>query len=287
MRPPIDNSTVLIVGAADGLGPELARLLARRVRTLVLVASRISRLEPLRTELRAANPTLGVLLRTCNFCDAADVDALLGYLEQRIVRVDVLINIADMGAPGLFAQEQWERLRQTLRSNIVVPALIAHRLVPGMVARGRGGILNVGSGASHLLLPGASVFAGTQRFVDGFTEALRLELEGTGVTVTQVAPGPLDWEPPLPDECTPLFHLSARRGAREALAGFERGAALVYPGAGHRWVMRVVPRLPRWLQRGVGRLALRGVRARMLLTPPTRMTSPGPPMLLASRPEPA
>ncbi len=274
MRPlPIDQGTVLIIGAAQGMGRELARLLARRVRTLVLVDRQAQALEPLREELLLHYPTLGVLVESCDVCEPQQVDSLLSSLDAHFVRVDVLVNNAAEGVPGLYAQEDWARVEAMLRANVWVPALLTHRLLGPMLERGRGGILNVGSGAAQLILPGSATFAATQRFLDGFTEALRLEVEGRGVTVTRVAPGPLLADGAEVDPQTaPFFQLSLERCARQALAGFERGEALVYPGLGHRWVMRLLPLLPRSLKRGLGRMALRGVQREQLRLP--RQTSP-------------
>lgn len=257
MRPPIDHGTVLITGASEGIAQELARLLSRRVRTLVLVDRDVERLKPLREELLSLYPTLGVILERCDVGESRQVDALLASLESQFVRVDVLVNLAALGGHGLFAQSPWGGLEALLRANVWVPSLLTHRLVVPMLERGRGGVLNIGSGAAQLVLPGAAMFAATQRFLDGFTESLRLEVEGRGVVVTRVAPGPLGAE----DEVLgPFFQISARRCARAALAAFERGEPLVYPGFGHRWVMRVLPLLPRALKRGLGRWVLRGVK---------------------------
>ncbi|AKQ66046.1 Oxidoreductase, short chain dehydrogenase/reductase family [Myxococcus hansupus] len=284
MRPlPIDQGTVLIIGAAQGMGRELARLLARRVRTLVLVDRQAQALEPLRDELLLNYPTLGVLVESCDVCEPQQVDTLLSSLDAQFVRVDVLVNNAAEGAPGLYAQEDWARVEAMLRANVWVPALLTHRLLGPMLERGRGGILNIGSGAAQLILPGSATFAASQRFLDGFTEALRLEVEGRGVTVTRVAPGPLWLEGAEDDAATaPFFPLSLERCAREALAGFERGEALVYPGLGHRWVMRLMPLLPRSLKRSLGRMALRGLQREQL-----RLPRQAPPMLqLPGEPSP-
>jgi uncharacterized protein len=287
MRPPIDNGTVLIIGAAGGIGRELARLLSPRVRTLVLVARDVDDLVSLREELLARYPTLGVMLRACRMDDPQAVDALFEHLERNFVRVDVLINNADYASSGLYADERWKRIEELVRANVLAPAMITHRLLRPMVERGRGGILTVGSGAGRLFLPGAVTFAATQRFLDGFSESLRLELKDAGIPVTFVAAGPLALEPRLEGEVTPFFELSLRQCAREALAGFERGEALVYPGLGHRWVMRLLRLLPRSFKRGLGRLALGGLKRRMLLEPSGPGTGEPPRPVLLARGEPS
>ena len=107
MRPPIDAGTVLITGASSGIGREIARQLARRARTLVLVARREERLVALRDELLAHNPTLGVMVERCDLSHPDEVDTLLDSLHRHLVRVDVLVNNAGLGDYGLYEQESW------------------------------------------------------------------------------------------------------------------------------------------------------------------------------------
>jgi hypothetical protein len=108
------------------------------------------------------------------------------------------------------------------------------------------------------------------------------------VTVTRVAPGPL-WDAGAEEVegVAPFFHISLARCAREALDGFERGEPLVYPGFGHRWVMRLLPLLPRGLKRSLGRLALRGLRREALLSPQAPAVGPARQVLLAGEPSTA
>ncbi|WP_224363298.1 SDR family NAD(P)-dependent oxidoreductase [Hyalangium versicolor] len=257
MHPPIDAGTILITGAASGVGRELARQLAHRARTLVLVDQEPERLEALRTELQVNNPTLGVVLLTCDVSRPGEVGDMLAELARHFISVDVLVSAASADERGFFARQRWGSIERMLMSNVVAPLMLARRLLGPMMARGRGGLLFVGAGSSQLFLPGAATSAATRRCLDGFIESLRLELEGTGICVTQVAPGPIDDGEPLPGgaprEPRPLFLVSAARCAREALAAFERGAPLVYPGRGHRWVMTLLPRLPRAVRRTLGR----------------------------------
>ncbi|XXF74942.1 SDR family NAD(P)-dependent oxidoreductase [Myxococcaceae bacterium GXIMD 01537] len=290
MRPPIDGATILITGAASILGREIACQLARRARTLVLVSRRVDQLVALRGELKTINPTLGLLVRPCDVSRPAEVDALIGELERNLVQVDVLVNNARHGEDGLFEQAHWPRVAEVLQANVVAPALLTHRLLAPMIERGRGGILNIGSGAEQLFLPGEAAYAATQHFLEGFTESLRLEVEGTGVVVTRVAPGPVMCTRPEQDAADeaplPWFTISARRCAREALYGFARGEALVYPGLGHRWVMRLMHMLPRAWKRGLGRWVGRGLRETSLIGPRHPDTQLHRRVLLAGEPVP-
>ncbi len=178
-----------------------------------------------------------------------------------------------------------------LQVNVTAPLLLTHRLVRHMVERRRGGVLNISSGSARAFVPGMAVYAATKHFLDGFTESLRLELLGTGVVVTQVAPGPVETEfsevagsrerigrPPA------WMRISAVQCAREAIAGFDRAEPLVHPGLAYRWVMRLASIIPRGVLRAAGLTAARQLRyGTSLLEPPHPGT--GQRVLLAGGPE--
>ncbi len=257
MRPPVDGGTVLVTGASAGIGRELAVRLAARAGTLVLLARRAGLLEELRASLLAQHPQLQVLALPADLSDEGGVNRVLAEVGEQACRVDVLVNNAGVGDQGLFDQADWSRTRQLLHTNMLAVVQLTAALVPPMVARGRGGVLNMGSGAGLTVMPAAAAYSASKHFMDGFSEALRADLAGTGVVVTQVCPGPVDSEfdtiagtaggmaggPPQ------FLRISAARCAHEALAGFDRGAALVFPGRAYRIAMRVLPLLPRGLQR--------------------------------------
>jgi short-subunit dehydrogenase len=146
--------------------------------------------------------------------------------------------------------------RGVLHTNVLALAQLTALVLPTMVARGRGGILNMGSGAGLSIMPAGAAYCGSKHFVDGFSEALRADLAGTGV-VTQVCPGPVESQF---DQAAgslggiaggpPQFpRISAARCAKDALAGFDRGAAIVFPGRAYRITMKMLPLLPRRVQR--------------------------------------
>jgi short-subunit dehydrogenase len=205
MRPPIDSGTVLITGACSGIGREIARQLAHRARTLVLVAQAEQQLATLKAELETSNPTLGVILMPCDISRPGEVGDMLAELARHFIRVDVLVNAITVGERDLFARLRWGSVERMLLANVVAPLLLTRRLLGPMLAQGRGGILQISSGASQLFLPGAAAYVATLRCLDGFIESLRLEVEGTGVVITQAAPGPVDdmrpaTGPPLGDD---------------------------------------------------------------------------------------
>jgi uncharacterized protein len=256
-RPPIDGGTVLVTGASAGIGRELAVQLAPRARALILLARRAARLEELRASLLARQPQLQVLTLSVDLSDEKDVDRALVEAVEQAGAVDVLVNNAGVGDQALADQADWARVRNVLHTNVLAVAQLTTALVPAMVERGRGGVLNMGSGAGLTVMPAAAVYSASKHFMDGFSEALRADLTGTGVVVTQVCPGPVDSEfdqiagsaggmtggPPQ------FLRISAAQCAREALAGFDRGVPLVFPGRAYRIAMRALPLLPRELSR--------------------------------------
>ncbi len=256
-RPPVDGGTVLVTGASSGIGRELAVQLAGRAGTLVLLARRTALLEELAAQLQARHPALEVVVLRADLSDEADVDRVVGEVRERVGPVDILVNNAGVGDEALFDRSEWRRTRQVLRTNVFAVAQLTQLLVPSMVARGRGGVLNIGSGAGLAVMPAGAAYCASKHFVDGFSEALRADLAGTGVVVTQVCPGPVESEF---DEAAgaaggiaggpPQFlRISAAQCAKDAVAGFDRGAALVFPGRAYRIAMAMLPLLPRRLQR--------------------------------------
>ena len=256
-HPPIDGGTVLVTGASAGIGRELAALFAPRARMLILLARRAGRLDELRASLVASHPRLQVLTLPVDLSDENDVDRALAEAAEQTRTVDILVNNAGIGDQALADQADWARARTMLHTNVLGAAQLTTALVPAMVKRGRGGVLNMGSGAGLTVMPAAAAYSASKHFMDGFSEALRADLTGTGVVITQVCPGPVDSEfdqlagsaggmtggPPQ------FLRISAAQCAREALAGFDRGVPLVFPGRAYRITMRALPLVPRQLAR--------------------------------------
>lgn len=255
MGSPIDNGVVLITGASSGIGLEMARLVAPRAKALALVARRTERLEALAKELKEKHTHLIVLVTPCDVADAAACDAMLLRVTAEAGPVDVLINNAGFGDVGLFDLASWERSLKMIEVNVTALAYLCHRVVRGMVERGRGGVLNVSSGFGLTFGPGMSVYVGTKHFVTGFTEGLRLDLSGTGVRVTQVCPGPvatefLEQAGNFTGLSVPgILEISAERCARTAIRGFDSGRALLVPGILIRFLIYLGTRTPRWVMR--------------------------------------
>jgi uncharacterized protein len=258
----LDNCSALITGASAGIGREFARQLATRARSLVLVARREQRLNELRDEFRNGNAHLNVHVRVVDLCDKTQIDDLIEWLERDKINIDFLINNAGLGDYGSFATSDLQRNDRVLEVNVVAPTLLTRRLLPPMIARSRGSILNVSSSAGFLPIPGMAVYAASKAYVNSLSEALRVELRGTGLTVTALCPGPVHTEfgdvakrPGGEPERGPEFvYVSVEKTVRDALAAVEADRPLIIPGLAMKLGMFLVRITPMSILRLAGRL---------------------------------
>jgi short-subunit dehydrogenase len=234
----LDGCTALITGASAGIGRELTRQLAPRAGSLVLVARREERLNELRDELTKRDPNLNVIVRATDLSDSHDVSALLEWLHHERIAIDLLINNAGVGDYGPFATSDAERAREIVGVNITALTQLTRELLPPMIERRRGGIVNVSSSAGFLPIPGMALYAATKAYVTSLSEALRLELRDSGVHVTALCPGPVYTEfntvarrAGTEGRSAPAFtHVGVSAVVRAALRGIERNQPLVIPG---------------------------------------------------------
>ena len=239
--------TALVTGASSGIGEQFARQLAMRGYELVLVARRADRLERLASEL----PTEAHAVP----CDlATDSASLQGRVAELGLGVDLLVNNAGFGTSGPFLEHEAARDAELVRINCEAIVTLTHAFLPAMVERGRGGIINMASSAGMQPIPYESVYAASKAFVISFTDALHVELRGSGVRVLSVNPGPVPtefqeaagYEPGrvgvVPGE------ISAEQVVREALAAYDRDRRSVIPGRTIRWFIRATRPSPRAIQ---------------------------------------
>jgi short-subunit dehydrogenase len=251
------GKTALVTGASAGIGQELARVLAREVVTLVLVARRRDRLEALSDELRSAWPRLRVLVRDVDVSDRRATQAMLDELAAEGEVIDVLINNAGLGDYGLFEYAEWSKLERMLEVNVVGATFLLNRVVPSMVERGFGAILNVGSFAGIVPSPGMGVYSATKAYVNHLSACLSAELAGTGVSVTVLCPGPVETEfqavagtgarPPMPRS----FYVDVTACAEEAVQALKRRKARLIPGAAVKVAALSIEALPKAVLRPV------------------------------------
>ncbi len=186
--------TALITGASSGLGQEFARQLAPQARALVLVARRMDRLEELKAGLARSHPELNIYCYALDLSDGAAIDRFTRWLADEGVNINFLVNNAGLGDHGPFESSAWPKVQAMLDVNIAALTKLTHSLLPVLRAFEHSAILNVSSTASYLPIPQLAVYAATKAYVSSFSEALRAELRGTGVSVTALCPGPVDTE---------------------------------------------------------------------------------------------
>jgi hypothetical protein len=232
----LDHSTVLITGASAGLGAEFARQIAPFARTLILVARRLDRLEALKAEL--SRPGLTIHCRQTDLADAAQVEALIGWIHESGEPLNFLINNAGLGDHGHFETSNWERIRQMLDVNIGALTRLTHGLLPLLRRQPEAAILNVSSIAGFMPIPNLGVYAATKAYVTSFTESLRAELRETGVRVTTLCPGPSPTEfgrvarrsPDAQISAPDWFQVPPEKVVQDALVAVEADRARVIPG---------------------------------------------------------
>ena len=231
----------MVTGASAGIGAEIAKLLAARGYALVLVARRKDRLAALAGELTEQH---GVRVETV----AADLSKptprgrIPGRIEELGLEVEVLINNAGFATGGEpFYAADPERELQQVRLDVEAVVALTSAFLPAMVQRGRGAILNVASTAGMQPMPYSAGYAAAKAYVLSFSEAIHQELNGHGVTVTALAPGPVEtdfwqiagWETSTGksfERAVPGAMISPAQAARAGVDGLERGERVVVPG---------------------------------------------------------
>jgi hypothetical protein len=249
--------TALVTGASAGIGEEFARWLAARGFDLVLVARREERLVELAHTLTENHKIRCETLRADLACDTD-----LRKVEARISDggdIAMLVNDAGFGIRGYFADTSADEQARMIAVHCTAPMRLTRAALPAMIARGAGAVINVSSIAGFAPAPGNVNYHATKAYLIGFTEALHLELAGTGVYLQALCPGFTYSE----------FHdvINSDRRAiekkwwmdadfvvaeslREAFKRKPRGRVIVVPGARYRLLLNIVRILPRpWLWR--------------------------------------
>lgn len=232
-------SCALVTGASSGLGEEFALQIAPRVGKLVLVARREPLLLQLAARIRAEFPHVAVVVYATDLTRPAEREQLAAELATRKFLPDLLVNNAGLGDYGEFASAEWEKIEAMLHVNIEALTHLTYLLVPEMIRREGGAIINLSSLASVIPIPDFAVYAATKAYVSSFSEALRIELRDHGIRVLAVCPGPVATgfgevsrrspdSPGLPGH--KAFYVPKQQVVHEALRALDRRAARVYPG---------------------------------------------------------
>lgn len=250
---PAPDRTCIVTGASSGIGTEIARVLASRGHGVTLVARRLDRLETLAEQLREHHGVRAEVV-VGDLVEPDQRRAVVQAVADRGLTPEVLVNNAGFSTVGPLAEIDPGREIQMVRLNVEAVDHLCGLVVPGMVERGRGAILNVASTASYQPLPGQAGYSASKAYVRTFSTALAGEVGPRGVTVTALCPGPVRTEfadvsglgemddgNPLPE---PLW-VDVADVARIGVDALEDGRLVCIPGPANRALAAVAHVTPR------------------------------------------
>jgi len=252
----------LVTGASAGIGRELARLLADEGARLAVTARREDRLVELCDELRNRGAKEAHAL-AADLGAPDGVDRVIEGAEAALGHVDVLVNNAGFGLAGPFVRSSEERTDAMIAVNVTAATKLLRRLLPGMLKRDRGGVLNVASVAAFQAAPYQAAYAGTKSYLLNLSESVYQEVKHTNVAMTALCPGVTDTE---------FFdvagyknlgkylnrRMSAEKVARVGLHALRRGKPTVLPGFANRALLFTERLTPRRLIGEVSRRLMAG-----------------------------
>lgn len=256
----------LVTGASGGIGLELAKLAAADGHDVVLVARDAARLAAAGEEIARAHGVRHHAV-AADLMDPAAPEAVFRAVREAGIEVEVLVNNAGFGLFGPFVQSGAEAATELSRElgmlqiNVVALTHLSKLFLPAMVARGRGGVLNVASTAAFQPGPLMAVYYASKAYVLSFSEALAVELKGTGVTVSTLCPGPTrtEFQKAAAMEDSRLFNaphvMTAEEVARTGWRAFRGGKPMVVPGVVNKVLAQGTRFLPRSLAARMALLA--------------------------------
>ncbi len=255
---------VLITGASAGIGAELAREFASHGHALVLVARSKDKLTALAAELNAAHDTEALVIVE-DLSRPGCTAAIAAEIENRGIEIDILVNNAGVIDVGPFADTQSETYDNMVALNVAAPTALTSLLLPPMIERRFGRILNVASLAGFQPVPSMAVYAATKAYLLSLTESLSEELRGTGVTVTALCPGMTDTNMVAgikakseTAQWTPQLLISnPKLVAKQAYKATMSGRTILVPGLPNQLAAAWAQVNPRWLVRTVTGFAAR------------------------------
>lgn len=243
------KETVLITGASSGIGMGLAKLFAADGSDLVLVARREDRLNELAEELKSEHG-IEVHVLPKDLSKKTSPKEIFNQLKKEKIEIDVLVNNAGFGSRGTVSELDTDLQVDMVQVNAAALTHLTSLFLPGIIERGQGGILNVGSLAGFQPGPNLAVYFATKAYVLSFTEALAEEISNPNIKVSCFAPGPVKTEfgekSDLEDSL--LFKMSLmdlEPAVKAGYEGFRKGKTIVIPGL----KQQIVPFLNRFTPR--------------------------------------
>jgi short-subunit dehydrogenase len=283
-RGSVETGWAVITGASSGLGAIFAEHLAKRGLSLVLAGRDEPRLTTVQERVRQRTQGIDVELVVGDLSTESGIETLLAHLDGRVI--DVLVNNAGFGTYGPVSEADAGRELDMLAVNVGALMRLTYALLPRMVARGTGGILNVASTIAFQPAPYQAAYGASKAFVLSFSQALWAETRGSGVTVTALCPGPTHtgFVDALGSDVshTAIYrHLAAPEPVVVAgLRALDRGRPVVVPGLRNRVMANAGRFAPGWVTALLARRLLRPVGAAVANSEPvnvaTTPTGPNP-----------
>ncbi len=248
--------TVLITGASSGIGLELAKGFAADKSNLVLVARSTEALEKRAADLRRQYQ-IEVCVLPADLSQAESPQRIFDELKGRGIAVDVLVNNAGFGLHGMFHELPLARQLEILQVNQTALTALTGLFLPALLARNRGGILNVGSIAAFQPGPVMAIYFASKAYVQSFTEALAAELSDTNITVSVLCPGPTETNFGQVARGNKVRRrklpgMTASAVAQYGYHKFRKGQVVIVPGLGNKFTVCLVRFIPRaWLRKMV------------------------------------
>lgn len=249
------KALALITGASAGIGREFAQVFAQQGHDLVLVARSGAKLRALADELAARHGVRCTGI-AADLSSAAAARKLFDQVAAKKIEVGVLVNNAGVLHEGPFTETALDDHLQLLALNVVGLTALTHLFVGPMIERRSGRILNVSSVSAFQPVPRLASYAASKAYVLSLTEALSVELEGTGVTATALCPGFTDTDMVKKDDggrmSVPLVpNLSPQEVARDGYRACMQGTPVHINGLTNQLAVELGRLAPRWLQRAV------------------------------------
>ena len=248
----MDRRLALVTGASAGIGASFARILASHGYDVALTARRADRLDKLAEEI-SLRYGVEALTVTADLAEPEAPGQILDFLTAHGRTVDTLVNNAGYGLPGVYADTRWDDQRAVIQVMMTAPAELAHRVLPGMIHKRFGRIVNVASLAG--LLPGAAgytLYGAVKAFLVRFSQSLHLETEAQGVHVSALCPGFTYSEfhdvagtrAQITQSTPPWLWLGADEVAAAGYEAVEANRAICVPGAPYKAIAAVVKLIP-------------------------------------------
>ena len=246
------NRWALVTGASAGIGAAFSRALAQEGANLVLVARRRERLEAIARELenKFSNSTIVI---EADLARPESPIAIVNEIKSANVQVDILVNNAGFGLPGFYCESEWTDHRDFIELMMTSYAQLTRLLLPGMLKRGYGRIIQVASVAG--LVPGSAghtLYGPSKAFLVSFAQSIAAECEGAGVNSSALCPGftysefhDVNDTRGLVSKLPKYMFMDAEPVVAGALQAVERGRVVYVPGAWNKFLVWLVKALPR------------------------------------------